>query len=474
MAAYATGRGGGDADGGSSPPPPPLHGAGLGVGRKRRRDRDQGGRTAEVPTVVPNDNDVVVVSDGDADNLVAQSVAGCTATDVAVAPALTGACFSGTKDHATGGPASAPTQAGSSAADDDTRVGTHLQTAADLLGASSLAASSGSAPAPVGGMALARVPLELTYSMPPSSSGPMAAEVYLVVDDRETAGVGPSRAAFLTRLRVNPGLAGRVTQRRLPIGDAVLVARVTSTGAAAVEGAPPAGTEIMLDHVIERKTATDVVASLRDGRLDEQTYYMAASGRSSLTCIVEGDLDAATQNDADMREAAKNFFATLSTSTSFFIKYTDDLNDTAAYFASLVRHLGRRLDSADGLAGWLSARRATDGAVPGADGTLTFSLWEKEMAEMRDATTLQQMWALQLLVVPGIGKARVNTIVQGVLKVPAALAAAYRATSTPEEGQALLKKLTPPPGCARIPTNVSTYMYELFTSQEYGAVVPRR
>ena len=441
-----------------------------------------------MPLVVGNDNDVVpisdadadavvahsVVSDGDSDTLVADAASRSTTTDAADSTAATVAVLSDTGVQEAGAAAKPPTRAGLRAADDGGGAGTQLQTAADLLGASALAASAGRTPAPVGGMALARVPLELTSSLPSSTSGPSAAEVYLVVDDRETTGVEQSRAAFLNRLRVNPGLTGRVVQRRLPIGDALLVARVTSAGAAAVAGAPPAGTEIMLDQLVERKTASDLVASVRDGRLDEQTYFMAASGRSSLICIVEGDLEAATQNDANMCAAAETFLATLTVSTPFFIKYTGNLEETAAYFASPVRHLGCRLGSANGLAGWLSSNRATDGGVPGADGVLTYSLWESEMAEMRGSATLQQMWALQLLVIPGIGPARANTIVQGDLKVPAALAAAYRATSTPEEGKALLKMLTPPPGCTRIPTHVSTYMYYLFTSQDYDAVVQQQ
>jgi len=488
MASCAPGGGGGDAGSGSGPPLPPSHSAGLGVGRKRGRDAAQGGVAAAVPTVVGNDNDVgfisdadadalvghIVISDGDSDTLVADAASRSATTDAADATAATVAVLSGAGVQEAGAATRAPTRAGSRATDDGGGAGAHLQTAADLLGASALAASAGRTPSPVGGMALARVPLELTYSLPPSTAGPSAAEVYLVVDDRETAGVEPSRAAFLARLRVNPGLADRVVQRRLPIGDALLVARVTTAGAAAVAGAPPAGTEIMLDQLVERKTASDVVASLRDGRLDEQTYYMAASGRSSLICIVEGDLEAATQNDANMCAAAETFLATLTVSTPFFIKYTGNLEETAAYFASLVRHLGRRLGSADGLEGWLSSNRPTDGGVPGADGVLTYSLWETEMAEMRGSATLQQMWALQLLVIPGIGPARANTIVQGDFKVPAALAAAYRATSTPEEGKALLASLTPPPGCARIPTHVSTYMYQLFVSHDYGAVALRQ
>jgi len=416
----------------------------------------------------------VVISDGDSDTLVAHPVSRSRATDAADATVTAVAGLSGSREQEAGRAESVPAQAGTTTTADNGRAGTHLQTAADLLGASALSPSAGIPSTPVGGMALARVPLELTYSMPPSTSGPSAAEVYLVVDDRETGGGEPSRAAFLARLRINPGLADRVVRRRLPVGDALLVARVTTSGAAAVAGAPPAGTEIMLDQLVERKTAADVIASLRDGRLDEQTYYMAASGRSSLICIVEGNLEAATRDDASMRVAAETFLATLTVSTPFFIKYTGNLNETAAYFASLVRHRGRRLGSADGLAGWLSANRATDGGVPGAHGVLTYSLWESEMAKMRGFATLQQMWALQLIVMPGIGPARGNTVVQGAFKVPAALAAAYRATSTPEEGKALLTMLKPPPGCTRIPTNVSTYMYHLFTSQDYDAVVQKQ
>jgi len=166
--------------------------------------------------------------------------------------------------------------------------------------------------------------------------------------------------------------------------------------------------------------------------------------------------------------------ATLTVSTPFFIKYTGNLEETAAYFASMARRHGRWLGSADGLTGWLSSNLATDGCVPGADGVLTHSLWESAMAEMRSSATLQQMWALQLLVIPGIGSARANTIVQGDFKVPAALAAAYRATSTPEEGKALSASLTPPPGCARIPTHVSDNMCQLFVLRDYAAVAPRQ
>jgi len=68
----------------------------------------------------------------------------------------------------------------------------------------------------------------MTHVLPPSTSGPSAAGVYLVIDDRKTAGVEPSTAAFRACLRVNPDRAGRVVQWRLRIEDALLVARMTT------------------------------------------------------------------------------------------------------------------------------------------------------------------------------------------------------------------------------------------------------
>jgi len=114
-------------------------------------------------------------------------------------------------------------------------------------------------------------------------------------------------------------------QQRFPIGDTLLAARVPTAGAAAVAGAPPAGTEKMLDQLIERKTASDVVSSLHGGRLEEKTYYLTASGRSSLTCILDGDLAAAMENKAEMRTPVETFLATLTISTPSLITYTGRL-----------------------------------------------------------------------------------------------------------------------------------------------------
>jgi len=347
------------------------------------------------------------------------------------------------------------------------RVGTHQQTAADLLRASPLGVTVGSAPARVGGMALAHQPIALPYPLPPEPTGPTASEVYLVVDDRETAGSSTSRAAFLSRLRVNPGLAGRVVTRRLPTGDATLVARVTLAGEAAYAGAPPAGTEFILDQLIERKTADDLVASLRDGRLQEQAYWMGASGRSSLTFVIEGSVGEAARGDAAVRGEIGAFLARMTVEEGIFVKETDNMEETVGYYSALVRHRTRRMGTADGLEAWLTSHRSLDGAVPGADGVLTYSLWEKHVREMRGVATLQQLWSLQMSVLPGVGPVRIDFIMAAGYKTPADLAAAYGRVSV-EDGRSLLAKLPPLPGGHHITTKASEYVHNLFTAEQYG------
>jgi len=354
-------------------------------------------------------------------------------------------------------PAAAPTST----------VGMHLQTAEDLLRASPLGAFAGPQAEEVHGMPWAPMPVGLQFPLPMTPDGALVAEVFLVVDDREIVGVGPSRDAFLSRLRVNPGLANRVERRRLPTGDAVLIARVTAAGEATVAGAPRAGTEIVLDQLIERKTAADMVASLRDGRLRQQTYYMAATGCKGLVFIVEGDLDAATENDANVREEAKNVLAELTVSSNFVVKYTADLTETAAFFSSLVCIRGRRLSNAAGFSSWLETTRANNRNAAGMGGLLTFPLWDEDVGTMRRTITLQQIWALQLNVLPGIGPQRINRIMDGSFNVPAALQDAYRAAGTEDEAKTLLARMKPAPGRAPVSKELSEFVHMLFTMDEY-------
>ena len=346
------------------------------------------------------------------------------------------------------------------------RVGSHLQTAADLMRTFPVAGAEPPA-RNSSGMAPARKPLALTYPLPPSSSGPLAAEVFILVDDRETAGSGATRSSFLSKLRLNPGLADRVFTRRLPTGDAVLVARVTAAGAAAFEGAPAAGTELMLDTTIQRKTVADIVDSLIDGQVPEQAYYMAASGCSLQALVVEGDVLVTLASDRGMLAEVNKLLSSLAVTTDLFIQHTRNIDETITYYSAVVRHRGRRLGTGDGLASWLQHHYVKDDTA-GGRALLTYSLWEKRTKLMRGEISLQQLWALQLDIVPGVGLVRIDYILEAGFKTPASLAAAYAKVPSKEDGKMLLARITPPPGGYHIGKKVSEYLYDLFTAMEYA------
>lgn len=351
---------------------------------------------------------------------------------------------------------------------------TNRQTTDDVLRATNLRAYAAPRLRQVFGVARLSMPCAVPFPSPIEADGPPVAEVLLVVDSRETVGKGPSRDAMLSRLRIIPGLVNRVVKRRLPAGDAVLVARVTSTGEAIVRGAPRAGTELVLDQLIERKTADDLAMSLRDGRLREQTYYMAATGCSALTCIVEGELDETAVEDDGMRAEAESFLAQLTVSSKFMIKRTAGFNETAMLYASLVRTRGRRLGNADGFAAWLSSTRFRSHPAGDKDGLLTFPMWEEAMRALRETVTLQQMWAMQLHVMPGVVSPRINRIKESGHSMFPALHAAYRAASSPAEARTMLAKLVPPPGHAPVSKKLSEFVYLLYSLEEFGERAGRR
>lgn len=168
------------------------------------------------------------------------------------------------------------------------RLGTHVQSAADLLAAFPLPPPVRAGPARMAcGMPQALRPLRVSHTPPPESANPppAAADVLLIVDTRDTHDSGHMRSEVFARLSSEPGLTGRVFERKLPVGDALLVARINPYGAASVDGAPPEGTKVVLDFLVERKTAEDLVASIQNARLVEQAYYMAATRRPSLVCV---------------------------------------------------------------------------------------------------------------------------------------------------------------------------------------------
>ncbi|XP_040551248.1 crossover junction endonuclease MUS81-like isoform X4 [Gallus gallus] len=152
-------------------------------------------------------------------------------------------------------------------------------------------------------------------------------EVVLCADVTEGSGPGRSRGALPPLQAVGQ----RVELRRLPVGDFLWVARETDPP----PGRPPH--ELVLDVVVERKTAADLCQSLSDGRYREQKWRLRRCGLSLPVFLLEG-LGGAQQlplPTATLRQAA----ASTQVQDGFFVKHTRDPRETAAYLGLLGGHL---------------------------------------------------------------------------------------------------------------------------------------
>ena len=119
------------------------------------------------------------------------------------------------------------------------------------------------------------------------------------------------------------------------------------------------------------------------------------------------------------------------------------------------------------MASWLQHHYVKDDTA-GGRALLTYSLWEQRTKLMRGAISLQQLWALHLDIVPGVGVVRIDYIIEACFKTPASLAAAYAMVPSKKDGKMLLARITPAPGGYHIGKKVFKYLYDLFTAKEYA------
>ncbi|NXK98465.1 MUS81 endonuclease, partial [Formicarius rufipectus] len=98
--------------------------------------------------------------------------------------------------------------------------------------------------------------------------------------------------------------------------------------------------ELVLDVVVERKSAADLGHSIRDGRYREQKFRLHRSGLRYPVYLLEapGEGEPLPLPLPTLRQAATNTQVV----DSFFVKHTRDPQESATYLGILGRHLKRR------------------------------------------------------------------------------------------------------------------------------------
>ncbi|KAJ3138712.1 Crossover junction endonuclease mus81 [Geranomyces variabilis] len=153
-------------------------------------------------------------------------------------------------------------------------------------------------------------------------------DIFLVVDAREVKARDRDRSYIQEQLDLQ---GVRTMTRSLAVGDFVWVAKLR-------DGSVPEGKEILLDHVIERKTTDDLVASIKDSRYKDQKIRLASCGLRNKIYLVEKSPSLARAVDFGMT-AIRTSMTQVQVIEGFFLKQTESLLETIQYLVLMTRQL---------------------------------------------------------------------------------------------------------------------------------------
>lgn len=126
--------------------------------------------------------------------------------------------------------------------------------------------------------------------------------------------------------------------RSLDIGDALWVARPHDPNTLRRLGEE--GTEIVLNHIVERKRLDDLISSIKDGRFQEQKFRLHRSNIGHVTYLVE-DIALSTDTAQRYHDHVVSAIASSQVVDGFFVKRTRKLDHTISYLARMTRLLRR-------------------------------------------------------------------------------------------------------------------------------------
>ncbi|KAJ8387459.1 hypothetical protein AAFF_G00156970 [Aldrovandia affinis] len=160
-------------------------------------------------------------------------------------------------------------------------------------------------------------------------------DIVLCVDFIETTGGSSVRKQELGKELQRNGVTFDV--RKLNVGDFLWVARER---VAPVPGQlrPPAGKELVLDYIIERKRMDDLCGSIIDGRFREQKFRLKRCGLQRPIYLVEECGSAAAHlsiPESTLQQAIVNTQVV----DGFFVKRVQDVKESAAYLTVMTRQL---------------------------------------------------------------------------------------------------------------------------------------
>lgn len=160
-------------------------------------------------------------------------------------------------------------------------------------------------------------------TVPPLSFGETfkdAYDVILILDDREKFTMQGSKSRKIVE-NISKEFNIEIELRRLPVGDAIWVARHKRFSS-----------EYVLDLIVERKRVDDLRSSIRDNRYRDQKVRLLRCGLKKMIYVVEGDV-----NFSEAAESLKTACFTTEILEGFDVQRTTGLGDTLRKYGFLTQ-----------------------------------------------------------------------------------------------------------------------------------------
>ncbi|XP_074583617.1 crossover junction endonuclease MUS81 isoform X2 [Curcuma longa] len=232
-------------------------------------------------------------------------------------------------------------------------------------------------------------------AMPPHDFGEKFQDIYdviLILDDRENFGSRSRKVIDNIQMQFNI----LVEARRLPVGDAIWLARRRECN-----------TEYVLDFIVERKRVDDLCKSIRDNRYRDQKLRLQRCGVQKLIYLVEGD-----PNSLEAAESIKTACFTTEILEGFDVQRTSGFSDTVRRYGYLTKSIMQYYDE-----------QFCNGKVRQSRVCSSYKEFISKCQDL-EKMTVSDVFALQLMQVPQVTE-EIALAVVGLYPTVLSLAQAY-------------------------------------------------
>ncbi|KAL5463822.1 hypothetical protein EMCRGX_G032759 [Ephydatia muelleri] len=287
-------------------------------------------------------------------------------------------------------------------------------------------------------------------------------EVVLCVDSSESSSNRRSASQFRGMLLQELGKNGiRFDVRRLNVGDFMWIAKemvLPQPGQLSL----PQSTEIVLEHIVERKRMDDLAFSICDGRFHEQKFRLKQCGVKYPVYLVE-DYGSHTHLQLDAR-ALEQAITNTQVIDKFFVKRTKDLRGSVEYLTLLTRYLQKYYVGKTLKAYPLDTVLLQNKCEKPSDPTVLYSTLFEEFntASLKNKVlTTYEMFAMHLIPLAGVSAEKAHAILE-VFPTVASLRHAYKQCLSEKERENLISDIRAGQGQRRVGPAISRLIYTLY------------